>query len=70
MLSHDYCTYLDFGGNRWENRKADYAEHRTSGYANIHRHIIPKLLDSGVSESQIQQIFVENPKNFFTGGRK
>ena len=36
-------------------------------YLYIHRHVIPDLQEMGTSESEIDQLFIENPKAFFEG---
>ena len=36
-------------------------------YLYIHRHVIPDLEEMGTSQGEIDQLFVDNPKNFFEG---
>ena len=36
-------------------------------YLYIHRHVIPELGEMGVSDQQVRQLFVDNPRRFFGG---
>jgi predicted metal-dependent phosphotriesterase family hydrolase len=38
------------------------------GYLAITRRVLPGLRDIGVSEAQIGDLMVENPRRFFEGG--
>jgi phosphotriesterase-related protein len=52
LISNDICLksmLSSYGGN---------------GYMHLMRHVVPMLLDVGLTEQDIQTIFVENPANF------
>ena len=40
-----------------------------NGYAHVVTNVVPMLLDSGVSEEQIDRIYRINPGNFLDGGK-
>ena len=46
----------------------EYERRNRDKYLYIHRQVIPDLLQLGVTDVQINQLFVENPKRFFAGG--
>ncbi|MGZ4230020.1 MAG: phosphotriesterase family protein [Solirubrobacteraceae bacterium] len=61
-LSHDAACFYDFmtGDPFFANEKPDYLL--------ISNRVVPALLETGVTQDQIDQMMVENPKRFF-GGR-
>lgn len=64
VISHDYCVYLDwFPPKQFSAMKKD-PENKWS-FHHIHKDIIPRLLEMGVSEKQVDQITVENPIKIF-----
>jgi phosphotriesterase-related protein len=64
MLGHDWSVTLTIASA--EVRKAR-DEYNPDGYLFITRKVLPKLRSMGVSDATINQIMVENPKNFFAG---
>ena len=58
-LGHDGGCFYDFmiGNPFFSNEKPDYLH--------ISRHVLPKLLEAGVTQAQIDQMLVENPQRFF-----
>lgn len=46
----------------------EFARHNVDQYLYIKRHVIPDLLEMGVDQQTITDLFVENPKRFFAGG--
>ncbi|MGN1077580.1 MAG: phosphotriesterase [Candidatus Gallimonas sp.] len=55
LVANDICLknmLTSYGGN---------------GYAHLFRHIIPMFCDAGLSESEIETIFVKNPARFLDG---
>jgi phosphotriesterase-related protein len=58
-IGHDGATFHDFMvGNRFfADEEADYLHFSTR--------IVPQLLEEGVSQAQIDEMLVENPKRFF-----
>jgi phosphotriesterase-related protein len=45
----------------------EFARHNVDQYLYIKRHVIPDLLEMGVDQQTITNLFVENPKRFFAG---
>ncbi|MFQ6030445.1 MAG: phosphotriesterase [Dehalococcoidia bacterium] len=64
MLSHDYSVPKARHGAaaQEERRRAN-----PDGYNFIPRKVLPRLLELGASEGDLQQIMVENPRRFFEG---
>jgi phosphotriesterase-related protein len=60
-LSHDAACFMDFmtGDPFFANERPDYLL--------ISNRVLPALLQAGVSQEQIDQMMVENPKRFFGG---
>jgi phosphotriesterase-related protein len=59
-LGHDGATFHDFMvGN------ARFADD-TTDYLHIPRTIVPALLAAGVTQAQVDEMLVENPRRFFT----
>ena len=44
----------------------DFFKSNMDQYLYIHRHVIPDLLEMGITETQVQQLFVDNPREFFS----
>ena len=61
-LSHDAACFMDFmtGDPFFADERPDYLL--------ISNRVVPALLHAGVSQEQIDQMMVENPKRFFGGG--
>jgi phosphotriesterase-related protein len=64
MLSHDYSVPKARHGSavQEERRRAN-----PDGYNFISRKVLPRLKELGVSDQEIHQIMVENPRRFFEG---
>jgi len=64
MLSHDYSVPKARHGAavQEERRRAN-----PDGYNFISRKVLPRLKELGVSDQEIHQIMVENPRWFFEG---
>lgn len=45
----------------------EFARHNVDQYLYIKRHVIPDLLEMGVDEKTINNLFVDNPRRFFAG---
>lgn len=54
LVAHDIHT---------KNRLAKYGGH---GYSHILRNIVPKMLTRGISQQQVDQILIDNPKRWLT----
>jgi phosphotriesterase-related protein len=60
-LSHDAAAFLDFfAGNPF------FADERPD-YLLISKQVLPELRRAGVTQEQIDQLMVENPRRFFAG---
>jgi len=62
ILSHDYCGFIDWFPTEVVRQLAP-----KWSYTHIFEDVIPDLREQGVSEAQIQQMLVENPRRFFEG---
>jgi phosphotriesterase-related protein len=58
-LSHDAACFMDFmvGDPKFANEKPDYLH--------LSHTILPVLLEQGVTQEQIDQMMIENPRRFF-----
>lgn len=65
-LSHDCCAWSDFFP-----AVADYhATMPNHNYLHIHNDVLPALLDAGVSQRDVDRMFVDNPRRYFEGAAK
>ncbi|GBD14549.1 Phosphotriesterase homology protein [bacterium HR25] len=62
VLSHDYSVYMD-----WFPLEGIRRHNPRWSYVHIHRDVLPALRERGVTEAQIQQMLVENPRRIFEG---
>jgi phosphotriesterase-related protein len=60
-LSHDCCAWSDFFP-RTEDYHAAMPNHH---YLHIHQDVVPALLEAGVSQRDIDRMFVDNPRRHF-----
>ena len=58
-LGHDAACFYDFmvGDPNFADEKP--------GYLHISQHILPALLEAGVTEAQIDEMMIANPASFF-----
>ena len=64
-LSHDCCAWSDYFP-----QVADYhAAMPRHNYLHIHNEVIPALLEAGVSQSDLDTMFIANPRRHFEAGR-
>jgi phosphotriesterase-related protein len=62
-LSHDCCAWSDFFPE-----VADYhAAMPRHNYMHIHQDVVPALLEAGVSQRDINKMFIDNPRRYFEG---
>lgn len=62
-LSHDCCAWSDFFPD-----VSDYnAAMPNHNYLHIHKDVIPALLEAGVSQAELDLMFVANPRRYFEG---
>jgi phosphotriesterase-related protein len=60
-LSHDCCAWSDFFPKVKDYNRAMPRHH----YLHIHNEVIPALLEAGVSQRDLDTMFVENPRRHF-----
>jgi len=60
-LSHDCCAWSDFFP-AVEDYHAAMPNHH---YLHIHQDVVPALLEAGVSQADIEKMFVDNPRRHF-----
>ncbi|GII84351.1 phosphotriesterase [Sphaerisporangium siamense] len=64
VLSHDYACFMDTVGEHWDEALPRVAPHWH--YGHIHDDILPALREKGVTDAQIHQMLVENPRRHFS----
>ncbi|MCK2212475.1 phosphotriesterase-related protein [Actinomadura sp. ATCC 31491] len=64
VLSHDTACFMDYFGGAWEETRRAMAPNWR--YDHIHDDVLAALLDSGVTDDQIEQMLVFNPKRYFS----
>ena len=65
MLGHDWSVLGDmFGGKEARNELKSI---NPDGFLAITRRVLPRLRDMGLSEAQINDLMVDNPRRFFEG---
>lgn len=62
-LSHDCCAWSDFFPQVADYRRA-MPNHN---YLHIHNDVVPALLEAGVSQADLDRMFVDNPRRYFEG---
>lgn len=65
LISHDYPLFYDWGENNWQREKSIPVEEVKVGFSHIPMRIIPTLRERGVSQSEIDILMIENPRNLF-----
>ncbi|GII66282.1 phosphotriesterase [Sphaerisporangium krabiense] len=64
VLSHDYACFMDTVGEHWDEALPQVAPQWH--YGHIHDDILPALREKGVTDAQIHQMLVENPRRHFS----
>ncbi|MEV4800823.1 phosphotriesterase-related protein [Nonomuraea sp. NPDC049421] len=64
VLSHDTACFMDYFGGPWDETRDAVAPNWR--YDHIHDDVLAALLDSGVTDDQIEQMLVFNPKRYFS----
>lgn len=67
--AHD-CICLHIHNERPDGtipREHEFTKHNVDQYLYIHHHVIPDLKEMGVSDDQIDGLFIRNPQSFFNG---
>lgn len=62
-LSHDCCCWSDFFP-KVEDYHAAMPNHN---YLHIHNDVLPALLEAGVTQADIDKMFIDNPRRYFEG---
>ena len=62
MIGHDWSVTLNIASNETESSRNKY---NPDDYLFIHRNVIPYLKKSGITQEQIDDILINNPKKFF-----
>ena len=65
MLGHDWAVLGDMFGGKEARRELE--RQNPDGFLAISRRVLPLLRDMGVSEAQINDLMVDNPRRFFEG---
>ncbi|WP_113703967.1 phosphotriesterase family protein [Nonomuraea lactucae] len=63
VLSHDAACFMDYFGGAWDEARDTMAPNWR--YDHIHDDVISALLGSGVTQEQIEQMLVFNPRSYF-----
>jgi phosphotriesterase-related protein len=66
VLAHDANCYIDYFGAGHDAVRAAAAPNWHYEY--ISDEILPALREAGVTDTQIQQMLVDNPRRYFSGG--
>ncbi len=64
MLGHDHSVPR---GQATPEMREQRQKYQPEGYSFISRHVLPHLQELGATETEIQQIMVENPRRFLSG---
>ena len=66
MLGHDWSVTLSIASQEMQEQRH---LHNPDGYLFITRRVIPRLKELGATDEDIHNIFIDNPRRFFEGGR-
>ncbi|MEU1725380.1 phosphotriesterase-related protein [Nonomuraea sp. NPDC005692] len=64
VLSHDTACFMDYFGGAWDEARNALAPNWR--YDHIHDDVLAALLGSGVTDDQIEQMLVFNPRRYFS----
>ncbi|MFI7114197.1 phosphotriesterase [Nonomuraea sp. NPDC050227] len=64
VLSHDTACFMDYFGGAWDEARNTLAPNWR--YDHIHDDVLAALLGSGVTDDQIEQMLVFNPRRYFS----
>jgi phosphotriesterase-related protein len=67
VLAHDASCFIDYFGAAHDAVRA--AATPNWHFEHISDDVLPALRESGVSDEQIEQMLVDNPRRYFSGGR-
>ncbi|MET8157626.1 phosphotriesterase-related protein [Sphaerisporangium sp. NPDC005289] len=63
VLSHDAACFYDYFGHMWD---AVPQIAPNWNYGHIHQDVLPALREKGVTDAQIEQMLVDNPRRYFS----
>ncbi|MFC4531319.1 phosphotriesterase family protein [Sphaerisporangium dianthi] len=63
VLSHDAACFFDYFGGMWDDLQQVAPNWN---YLHIHRDVLPALREKGVTDAQIDQMLVTNPRRHFS----
>ncbi len=66
MISHDYVCFVDLGMWEWKNKRNADPDDEKYNARYIHRYVLPMLRELGFPEEGIDQLLVQNPRDFFS----
>ncbi|GAA3157116.1 phosphotriesterase [Planomonospora alba] len=64
VLSHDAACFMDYFGDAWDGTLSQAAPNWR--FDHIHDDVLPALREAGVSDAQIEQMLVGNPRRYFS----
>ncbi|MDO4343676.1 MAG: phosphotriesterase [Eubacteriales bacterium] len=65
VLSHDCSVFIDEFDNEWEERKNVDLNTLQFQYTHLPKRIVPKLLEAGLTEEDIDVLFRKVPRDYF-----
>ncbi|WP_248959317.1 phosphotriesterase family protein [Sphaerisporangium perillae] len=64
VLSHDSACFMDYFGGAWDELQGQVTPNWN--YHHIHDDVLPALREKGVTDAQIDQMLVDNPRRYFS----
>ena len=66
MLGHDWSVTLSIASREIQ---ADRRRYNPDGYLFITRKVLPRLLELGATQDDVDNIMIHNPRRFFEGAQ-
>ena len=67
VLSHDCSVFIDEFDNEWEKRKKENPDTLYFQYTHLPQRVMPRLLEEGMTQEDIDVLFSQVPRNYFEG---
>ncbi|MFC4586132.1 phosphotriesterase family protein [Sphaerisporangium corydalis] len=64
VLSHDSACFMDYFGGAWDTMLEQTAPNWR--YGHIHENVLPALREKGVTDAQLHQMLITNPRRYFS----
>ncbi|GAA4187506.1 phosphotriesterase-related protein [Streptosporangium oxazolinicum] len=64
VLSHDSACFMDYFGDAWDEGIPLVAPNWR--FDHIHDDVLPALREAGVSDAQVDQMLIDNPRRYFS----